>query len=92
MKGNKVGNLEVELSSEALMLATIIGVLVQQCKRVQYFESIKDQVPIYVIVAIVLGMVAAYSQKIPNPYVTGVVMGLIAAGGYSVAKKVKRKE
>ena len=93
MKGRtKVGDLEVQLTTEAMVLVTIIGVLVQQCKRVQYFETIKEQMPIYVIIAIVLGMVAAYLQKIPNPYVTGVVMGLMAAGAYSVATKVKRKE
>ncbi len=93
MKGEiEVEGLDVQLSAEAMVLVTVIGILVQQCKRVAYFESLKEQMPIYVVIAIALSMVAAYLEKLPNPHVTGVVMGLMAAGGYTVAKKVKRKE
>jgi hypothetical protein len=85
-------NLSTELGPEALALVAIIGVLVQQCKRVPRIVAMKEQVPIFVIIAIGLGITAAYQQSIPNPIVAGVMMGLMAAGAYSTTKNGKGKK
>ena len=82
-------DLTVQLGSEALALVGLIAVIVQQCKRSTYLMAVKEKMPVFVMAAIVLGIVAAYFQEMPNFVIAGTMMGLMASGAYSASKNNK---
>lgn len=82
--------MDTELSAEAMVLVGVIGVLVQQLKLVPIIVRLKAHFPVFIVAAMLLGVVAAYQQGITNPIIAGIMMGLMAGGAYSVVKNGKK--
>ncbi len=77
----------IELTPEALVAVTVIATLVQQLKLIPWIQTVKQYAPVYIIVACALGIAYAYQAQTPEPVVTGIVIGLTAAGAYSTVRK-----
>lgn len=78
--------MENELANTVAMVG-IIAALVQQFKRVPYLTKLQSHLPVFVLLAILLGIGAAFYIDAPNAIIEGVMMGLTACGAYSAAKR-----
>ena len=65
------------------MLVPIVAALLQVLKRIPQIEKIKNLMP---FVGIAVSIVICYASKVVNPTVTGIIVGLVASGGYDLIK------
>lgn len=75
--------LSLTLTPAMLVIVPIVATLLQVLKRIEIINKIKDWLPVISVVASIL---LAYLSGIGNPILAGVIIGLVAAGGYDVAK------
>lgn len=80
-----------EIGAEAMVLAAVIGVLVQQLKLIPYIVKLKTHFPVFVVCAMLMGIGLSYQQGIENPIIAGIMIGLMASGAYSAAKNGHKK-
>jgi len=74
---------DITLSPELLALVPFVVGLLQLIKRFSFAETIKPFIP-FVAIAISCGY--CYVQQIPDPVVSGLLLGMVASGGYDAAK------
>ena len=79
-------DLTTNLNEKAMILVPIIAVLVNEFKRSTWIAALQNKLPIFTFLAIALGIGGAFLQGIPNPIVSGVIMGFLSSGIYSAAK------
>lgn len=77
-------SLSFEVTPSMLILVPLVAALIQVIKRLPIIAKISDWLPL-VSVAIATGL--AMVNKMPNPIMAGVVIGLTAVGGYELIKK-----
>ena len=80
--------LNMELTPAMLALAAVVGAVIQILKNVEPVKKYSQWLP---VMSMALGVGAAHLQKIENPIMAGVLIGLVACGAYDVLKN-KSKE
>jgi hypothetical protein len=77
------GEFAIELSPKLLALVPVIAAIIQILKRLPQLQALKAWLP---VVSVVLGIGFAYLNKVPDPIVPGITLGLLASGAYDVLK------
>lgn len=80
--------ISLNLTPAMMTLVPIVAVILQMLKRIEQVEPYKEFLPLLAM-AVAVGL--GYLTKIPNPIFAGVIMGLVAAGGYDVFKLGEKK-
>lgn len=75
--------LTLTLTPAMLAIVPIVAMLLQLLKRVELIQKYKDWLPVISIGASIL---LTYLATIANPIMAGIIIGLVAAGGYDVFK------
>ena len=69
------------------MIALLIPPLIQILKRIPFLAKLQgNDIPVWDILSIALGIGGAYSLALPSPIVVGVLAGLAAGKGYDFVK------
>lgn len=68
----------------------LIGAIVQIIKQIPFFADKKEWLP---LISLGIGVGLAYAASMGNPIVAGIMLGLMAIGGYeTVTKKLLGKK
>lgn len=88
-------NLNVELTPAMLVLVPVVAALIQVLKEFLTIKQIPTEFSIamkkllpYASIAIAFGIM--YYQKVPEPLIPAVMIGLTASGGYDLLKQKKK--
>jgi len=90
-------NLNIELTPAMLVLVPVVAALIQVLKEFLTIKQIPVDVGIlikkllpYISVGIAFGLL--YYQKVPEPLLPAIIIGLTAAGGYDLLKQKKKSQ
>jgi hypothetical protein len=82
-------NLSLELTPAMLVLVPMVAAVIQFIKKIPQLASYHEWLP---LVSLALGVGAAYLQKLPDPIMAGIIIGLTASGAFDVLKGNKEKK
>jgi len=71
----------IQLTPAALALVPLIAGIIQQLKLLPIIAPAR---PYMSLVALVLGVALSFATSVANPVTSGLVIGLMAVGGYKV--------
>jgi len=75
--------LSINLTPEMLALVPIVAALLQLVKSIKALSKLTDWFP---VIAVGTGIGLTIITKVPDPVLPGIVIGLLAAGGYDFLK------
>jgi len=83
-------SLNIQLTAEMLAMVPIAAAIIQLLKGLEILEQAKNWIP-FIGLAISCGL--AYLTKLPQPIYSGIIIGLVANGGYDLLRApTKTKE
>lgn len=82
-------NLNVEMTPAMLALVPVVAAILQMIKKFPVPDRVKEFLP-GISMLIALGLL--YANKVPDPILPSVLIGLIACGGYDLLKQKKKTD
>jgi len=79
-------NLNIELSPVMLAMIPVVAALLQMLKKIPYIVQYKEWLP---MVSMVISFGLLYYQKVPEPIIPAIIIGLTACGGFDLLKGKK---
>jgi len=78
----------IELTPAMLVLIPVVAAIIQQIKKVPQLKAYSYLLP---LVSLALGVGLCFLQKLPNPIMAGILIGLSASGAFDVLKNNSTK-
>ena len=88
-------NLNIEITPAMMVLVPIVAAIIQMLKKFLAIKQIPAEFSVFIkgllpFVAMAVAFGIMHYQKVPEPLLPAVMIGLTAAGGYDLLKQKKK--
>lgn len=80
--------LNIELTPAMLVLIPVVAAIIQQIKKIPQLKIYRNLLP---LVSLAFGIGLCFLQKLPNPIMAGILIGLSASGAFDVLRNKTTK-